>query len=472
MNAIVVCLDTFRADLLEADSLVGEARTLCLDDFRRQGFTFERAFGEGQPTLQIRRAFFTGRRSFPWEYNYDRRGHWHHAAGWHKIPPEQDTLAEILLQRGYLTGLVADTYHMFKPTMNYTRGFATYEFVRGQETDNWRAGPVHEIQEQLARHTRNANPAYQGHLVQYLLNMRGRESEDDYLCARVFRSANEWLRDNAGNKPFMLWVDSFDPHEPWDPPLHYADEYSDPCGIDFIYPHGVFQGGEPTEEELRRVRGLYLGEVSFVDKWVGTLLETVDELGLTDDTLVIITADHGTQLLDHGGFGKGVDPMYQHDSRILWLMRGPGVPAGSSRALVQSHDMMPTILDALGVPAPADGQSVLPLLEGEVEAIRDHAVIGWAGFSDGRAQGRASVRDEYWNYSVSTGGKELNECLFDLTSDPGEHNDIAGDRPDILSMQRARVEAVMGQALPGVHNEVCDKNAPAPVSGWLKGRSF
>ncbi len=471
MNVMVVCLDTFRADLLEPDSPVGEAKTPALDQFKDQGFSFDRAFGEGQPTLQFRRACFTGRRSFPWNFNYDRRGHWHHAPGWHKIPPHQDTLAEILLRRGYRTGLIADTYHMFKPTMNYTRGFASYEFIRGQESDNWKSGSLDAVRDQLARHVRNpAKRRHFGTLIQYLWNMQGRETEDDYLCARVFGAAREWLTDNATNSPFMLWIDSFDPHEPWDPPKHYADEHADPCEIEYIMPHSVFAGGAPTEAELQRTKALYLGEASLVDKWVGTLLETVDSLGLADDTLIIITADHGTQCLDHGGFGKGVPPLYAHDTRILWLMRGPGIPCGNSSAIVQSHDLMPTILNALGIEAPADGTSVLPIVRGDAQQLRDHAVIGWSGWADGRAKGRASARDDFWNYSVSTGDEDLNEHLFDLQADPGEHHDIAGQHPEVLSMQRARVETVLGQTLPCVHEETCDRDAPAPIDVWLRNR--
>ncbi len=471
MNVIVICLDTFRADLLEEDSPVGEARTPNLDHFRSQSFRFDQAFGEGQPTLQMRRAFFTGRRSFPWRFNFDRRGHWHHAAGWHKIPPDQDTLAEVLLSRGYLTGLVADTYHMFKPTMNYTRGFATYEFIRGQESDNWRCGPLSEVRDAIQRHIRGSElqPRHST-LVQYLLNMRDRRSEDDYLCARVFRAASEWLRDNATNQPFLLWVDSFDPHEPWDPPARYADEYAPACDRDFIMPGELWADAEPTEEELQRTRALYLGEASFVDRWVGALLDTVDELKLADETLVIVTCDHGTQCLDHGGFGKGSPPMYRHDTRILWMMRGPDVPVGSSRAFVQSHDLMPTILDWLGVVVPADGQSALPIVRGQTDCLRDHVVIGWAGWSEGTARGRASVRDDQWNYSVSTGGGELGERLFDLQADPGEETDVAAHHPDVLAARRSRVEAVLGQPLPGVHQEVCDRDAPAPLSVWLRPR--
>ena len=110
MNIICICLDTFRADIIGAGKKYSHAQTPNLDAFASESIRFTRAFGEGQPTLQVRRALFTGMRSFPWRYNFDRRGHWHHAPGWHKIPPEQDTIAEVLLERGYLTALIADTY--------------------------------------------------------------------------------------------------------------------------------------------------------------------------------------------------------------------------------------------------------------------------------------------------------------------------------------------------------------------------
>jgi len=118
MNVVLICLDTFRSDLIGPDKKLSFVETPNLDDFAGQAVSFDRAFGESQPTLQCRRAFMTGMRGFPYKWNFDRRGHWHHASGWHKIPPEQDTLAEILLKRGYWTGLIADVYHLFKPTMN------------------------------------------------------------------------------------------------------------------------------------------------------------------------------------------------------------------------------------------------------------------------------------------------------------------------------------------------------------------
>lgn len=175
MNVICICLDTFRADIVGPNQKLSFVETPHLDAFAAEAVVFERAFGECQPTLQTRRGLFTGRRTFPWRYNFDRRGHWHHAPGWHKIPPEQDTLSEILLANGYLTGLVADTYHMFKPTMNYTRGFVTYDFIRGQENDNWRFGTRAAIEHLLRPHVREPiNWDRHTGLMQYLFNQKFR----------------------------------------------------------------------------------------------------------------------------------------------------------------------------------------------------------------------------------------------------------------------------------------------------------
>lgn len=463
MNVIVICLDTFRADIIGNHDRLAQVHTPALDQLAAQSANFDRAFGEGQPTLQARRSLMTGMRCFPWRFNVDRRGHWHHAAGWHKLPPEHDTLAEILVQRGWYTGLVTDTHHMFKPTMNFTRGFCSWEFIRGQVDDHWRGG-TREMVEPLMKRVCRQPIDWQRHLVlfQYFLNNRDRRGEDDYLPARVFSAAARWLEDNHANAPFFLWVDGFDPHEPWDPPRRYADRYMpDYEGIDFIWAH---QGPEATAEEIERVRALYFGEVTFVDECVGRLLATIDRLRLWDDTIVVLTSDHGTQILDHGRFGKGPGNLRRYNTQIAMHLRHPGGPRGEHfGGFVQAHDLAPTLLGQLGVPAQMDGLDFWPLVTGEAEVIRDHVVIAWADWAEGRARGTVSVRDDEWNYQVRTGQEDDAPALYHLTEDPNEDRNVVDEHPEVVARQRARVEAVMRQPLPGQHEEICTRDVKAPA---------
>ena len=369
-----------------------------------------------------------------------------------------------------MTGLVADTYHMFKPTMNYTRGFVTYDFIRGQESDNWRFGAREAVEDLLRPHVREPiNWDRHVGLMQYMFNQKFRQREEDYSCARVFRRAADWLSENAHNAPFFLWVDSFDPHEPWDPPREYADRYMpDWDGKDFITPGAGNEGDGLSDAERERIEALYFGEVTLVDRWVGHLLDRVNDLGLKSDTIVMLMSDHGTQVLDHGQFGKGADRLHPYNTRLNWMVRHPGVCKRVS-GFVQAHDLLPTVLGLLDIPCQAvDGTDVWPLVTGEADAVRDHVVIGWAAFSTGPATGRASVRDDQWNYTVSLDDVK-NEELFDLTADPDENNNVASDYPDVVALQRSRIQAVIHQPLPATFNEVCD-HAPAPSAMFVQGR--
>jgi len=105
-------------------------------------------------------------------------------------------------------------------TKTRPRGFLSYDFLRGQESDNWVNGSFDSVREQAARHSLAPEPSVPNALLyQYLLNQRFRKGEEDYQCARVFRSAADWLDDNAGgDSPFFLWVEAFDPQEPWESP--------------------------------------------------------------------------------------------------------------------------------------------------------------------------------------------------------------------------------------------------------------
>ena len=131
-NIVVICLDTFRADIVGLGKKFSHIKTPALDQLSNQSIRFNQCYGETLATLQVRNTDFTGMQCFPFKNGY---------YGWHEIPKSYPTVAEHLIRDGYATGLIADTPHIFKPSMNFSRGFLTFEHVRGQTSDSWRIGP-------------------------------------------------------------------------------------------------------------------------------------------------------------------------------------------------------------------------------------------------------------------------------------------------------------------------------------------
>ena len=423
MNVVVICCDTFRYDMIRHPIV----RVPNIDRLAAEGITFTGAMAEGLPTIQARRTCFTGIRSFPWRFAMGSRGLNPSIPGWHRIPDEQTTLSEYLLEKGVISGLVADTYHMFKPTQNFTRGFSSWTFIRGQEGDPVRSGPLSAV-DVSPYHPEGINdPLRWPTLTQYLLNMLDRKIEQDYLPARVFQRAADWLSENVDNAPWMLWIDSFAPHERWDPPMEFADEYYETTkSRNYIQPQ-LINTTNPSPEEIERTKALYYGYVTFVDKWIGRFLDRLKQLALADDTAVIFTSDHGTELWDKGQFGKSANRLYGYNTRIPLIVRLPDkAGAGTKRDdIVQHQDVLPTIAKLMGHPVPKDlpldGRDFLD--PGSIPVKK--AIIGWAG--------NVSVRDGNWNMIIDYTGHTDRKELYDLNADPAESNNVYHQRPEVVA---------------------------------------
>jgi len=455
MNVIIVMLDTLRPDYI---GCYGNKwiKTPNLDEFAREGMVFDRAVPESLPTLQVRRALFTGMRVFPFDKQFFAattealsagatflgipRGT---MPGWEPIPWEQATLAEMLqgwelaglqqvgisLFAPYRTALITDTAPYFSsPAMNYHRGFAHWDFIRGQEIDAYGV-PVLAKKWDLNRFMPSwYKNTWEAVILQsYLANTAKWQGEEDHFAPRVFRAAIDWLEDSReAQDPFFLCVDSWDPHEPWDPPQEYVGLY-DPGyeGIEMIEP---FYG--PTklmsQREIEHMRALYAGEVTMVDTWFGKFMEKVRELGLLDNTLIIVTSDHGHQLGEHGVSGKIPAAMYNELVNCVLMIRHPqGIGAGQrSEALVQHHDICTTALECLGVKPPyeLDGKDLLPILEGKKAKVRDYATCGMVL--------NVWCRDDDYVLICRTTGEEPQ--LFDMKNDPDQRRNIARDKPKIV----------------------------------------
>ena len=367
MNVILIISDSLRRDFL---GCYGNTwiHTPYIDRLAKQALVFDCAKVSSFPTVPCRHDIMTGR----WTFAYKP---------WSPLSSDQTVLAELLNDAGYVTACFVDVPNAFAPDYNYQRSFQAWDVIRGQEMDRWKTNsrPI-----QLPCDPKKLRMGGDW-TKRYLQNVSARQVEEDYFPARTMRAAARWLEENIGN-PFFLYVDTFDPHEPWDPPGHYLARY-EPDGYEgeeVIYPRYDKWESFMTEKELRHCRNLYAGEVSLVDRWIGFLVERVSDLGLMNDTVIIITSDHGFYLGEHGYIGKSILrpneyqslPLYPEVSSIPFLVLLPnGRGERRSEAFVQHVDIMPTILELSGVSIPdfVQGKSLLPVFDGD-DDLRPFAV--------------------------------------------------------------------------------------------------
>ena len=274
MNVILIISDTFRRDNLSCYGY-HEVHTPHIDRFAEKAFVFNRAYCASFPTVPNRNDVLTGRYTFTYK-------------PWEPLSADEVTMTDVLNKAGIVTGLVADTPNAFSPGYNYQRGFLSWETIRGQEFDRWRSAP-REVE--LPCKPEKLREPYVI-VEQYLRNVAERKMEADYFAPKTMDTAADWLERNYKH-PFFLYAETFDPHEPWDPPQYYVDLYESGYeGEEVIYPR-YDKCNYMTESELRHCRALYNGEVTMVDRAVGRLLERVESLGLMSNTMVIFASDHG-----------------------------------------------------------------------------------------------------------------------------------------------------------------------------------
>jgi len=366
MNIVFVVSDTLRRDRL---GCYGNPwiRTPNLDRFAKEAIVFDHAYEASFATVPTRADFLTGKLTMI-------------DFGWAPLPPKETTLPQRLAEAGYFTMGIADTPFYLRADMNYDRGFADFVWIRGQGAE---------------REDYN----------------RSRHDEIDYCAPRTFHEAEKWLERNCKTrpvadpswwlrliedgkprelpqpKPFFLLIDTWDPHEPWDPPSYYVEPYLpgyDGKVVDPVY--GKYRG-RVSEADLRIAHACYAGEITMVDFWFGRLMNRLESLGLLDDTTVIFTSDHGFYFGEHGYFGKaslrdgGWDQskLYDEVTRVPLLIRKPGIKPNRVSSLVTHPDLMPTILELAGVKPPKGifGKSVLPLMKGSRKPLHDVVISSW-----------------------------------------------------------------------------------------------
>ncbi len=446
MNVLMLVTDTFRWDYL---GCYGNdwIETPNLDAMAKDSAVFDQCFAEGLPTLPARRVIMTGRRIIPFEEHHQ---HWDKVAvpGWHPLFHDDVTISEALFEQEFATCLVTDVYHMMKPGKNFHRGFEYWYWIRGVEDDRYNWRDLDRVKDVWPR------IGYWGHgpqdprhwLVQHVNGRVQWETDADSLVARVMTKASDFVTGFNGDYPFFLYVDCFDPHEPWDPPIEFGQKY---CAHFDPYKSAFPPGSKAkmSDEDFEMVKAGYAGECTLVDKWIGRLMNTLADQNVLDDTLVVFTSDHGCMMGEQDQIHKGGDRLRNQVTQVPLIIRHPKGEAAGTRVggFVQHQDILPTTFDILGIDPPerANGESLWPLAVEGRDSDRERIItaFGW----------HASVRTHKWNYIAPYAEPPANRPaagaaeLYDLENDPEELVNVIEGHPEVAAEMDAWMHSYMAE---------------------------
>lgn len=400
-NVVLIVIDTMRAD---AAGSYGNPRrpTPRLDAIAATGVRFTQAISTSGWTLPAIGSLLTG----AWPTIHGGLGQ---NTVLTPLREELPTAAQVLKEHGFNTLGFANAAFV-SPMLGFDRGFDVFDH---RHAFNW----------EIRRADETINDA--------LAHLREHRSEANFI-----------------------FIHLFDPHLDYDPPPGYGTKYTDgrmdpppPLTLQKCQALQTNEGEDPPQPvDIAYVRAVYDAEINFTDWAVGRLVDELQQLGIYDDTTLIVTADHGEEFWEHGGFEHG-HTLYDELIRVPLILK-PSVHVAPVRRVVESQvrliDVMPTVFDLLDIEPPPSfvGQSLMPLVMGETDADR-------VAFSESTLYGGYLVarRGERYKYIVDIApGSQVPPELYDWRADPGETNNLLAALPDVAAQMRAE--------LSGFYNEM------------------
>jgi arylsulfatase A-like enzyme len=365
------------------------------DRLAARSITFDNHYAGSLPCMPARRDMHTGRLSFLHR-------------SWGPLEPFDNSFAEILHRGGVYSHLVSDHYHYWEDGgASYHNRYDTFEFVRGQERDPWKAmvEPPWERFKQMY-HPVQYSEKRRHKFAQYMINREFIRDYADFPSVRCFDGGFEFLDRNRDAKDWLLHVETFDPHEPFHAPERFRaahpTAYRGPV-LDWPPYARVTEAPEECEE----LRANYCATVALCDHELGRLLDYMDTHGMWDDTALVVTTDHGFLLGEHDWWAKILMPCYNEVAHIPLFLHHPGLRdrAGTRCAtLTQTIDVAPTLLALHGQQAPAEceGRSLMDTVLGKVPT-REGLLYGVFGSAVNITDGRYT----YFRYPRDLRGADL-----------------------------------------------------------------
>ncbi|NWN99645.1 sulfatase [Tetragenococcus halophilus] len=411
MRTILVLMDTLRKDYLKSYNTNSTVKTPNIDEFSKDAVTFENHYIGSTPCMPARRDILTGRLNF-----LER--------SWGPVEPFDITFPKLLNSNGIFSHLATDHTHYFRlGGEGYINQYNSWDFQRGQEGD-----PFHS----LIRDPEWMPEHYNGKLrKQYQANReKWYENENEYPTPRTFSSACEWLEENYEEEDFFLQVEVFDPHEPFDVPQKYMDMYEQGYQGDF-FETPLYGDVDVSPEAVEYIRNRYSALMTMTDHHFGKLIEKLKKLSIYEDTLIILTSDHGYFLGDRDLFGKNYMHNFNELAAIPLFVKLPNNEMAGERndSLTQNIDIMPTLLDYydIRIPEEVQGVSMKPLFE-NLPREKYYALYGAHGITVNITDGR---------YTYFRAPNSENQPLYEYAAIPTTIRHYLGEQ-DPLSIETGR----------------------------------
>ena len=448
LNVLFIAADDLRNDLgCYGDPL---AKTPNLDRLAKRGTVFNRAYCQQALCNPSRASIMTGRRP-------DTLGIWDLPTHFRETRPDVVTLPQWFKQHGYFTQNIGKVFHNWR------------QEIHG-DPESWSVPAVMHY----ATHDSD-KPQVAGELPPNLARARRTECRDvpdeAYFDGRIAARAVQALRalKNKG-QPFFLAIGFWKPHLPFNAPKRYWDLYDrrqitpapnptppQDCPDVALHDSRELLGapgrpgrpGRPSgplsDAEIPELRHGYLAGVSFLDAQVGKLLDELDRLELTDQTVVVFWSDHGFHLGEHGLWCKTSN--FELDARVpLIIARPKATPQGvKTDALAELLDLYPTLVELCGLPRPKglDGASLVPVLEDPTASVKAAAFTQHprpAYYKDEPKTMGVSVRTarcRYTEWRDFATGRTIARELYDHAADPDENRNVVDSPPDRASLEEA-----------------------------------
>ena len=405
MKTVFLLFDSLNRSALGAYG--GQIPTPNFNRLAARSAVFDAHYAGSLPCMPARRDMQTGR------LNFLHRS-------WGPLEPFDDSFAGQMKAGGTYSHLVSDHYHYFEDGgATYHTRYNSWEFIRGQESDPWTAmvqPPIEQFRTQY--HPIQFEDHRDGHRLQGMINRTRITTEADFPVVKCVDAALEFMRRNADADSWLLQVETFDPHEPFHAPEGYRTEDTGYDGPVLDWPR--YKTVDETPEEVAELRANYAALVKLCDAQLGRILDELDATDGWQDTAVVMTTDHGFLLSEHDWWAKNRMPFYNEVAHIPLMIHHPRLTRPGQRigALTQTIDLMPTLLDLHGeAPGPhVRGKSLLPLLDGRAEKVRDIALYGIFGGAINATDGRHT----YFRYPADMEGTPL----FEYTLMPAHNRSL------------------------------------------------